>query len=83
MPVTGDGISTVALSVITESRGWSSTMASPTATKQLALAAAMLKRVSEQGGLRSEAELRLYLEVLARQAKHQGAAAGGGSPLNF
>ena len=52
--------------------------ASPTATKQLALAAAMLKRVSEQGGLRSEAELRLYLEVLARQAKQQGAAAGGG-----
>ena len=46
--------------------------ATPTATKQLALAAAMLKRVSEQGKLRSEAELRLYLEVLVRQAKYQG-----------
>ena len=46
--------------------------ATPTATKQLALAAAMLKRVSEQGKLRNEAELRLYLEVLVRQAKYQG-----------
>ena len=39
---------------------------------EVALAAAMLKRVSEQGKLRSEAELRLYLEVLVRQAKYQG-----------
>ena len=45
------------------------------ASKQLQLAAAMLKRASEQGTLALEPEVRLYLEVLRRQKAPEAALA--------